>query len=92
MSNKKMPVYVGKAIYGYGRMIMCHLWANSEDELLQMIDIIGVNKKWIQKPPKASWLHFDICKSKRTLTIKNIELVERLRDREKKKDRLASPS
>jgi len=47
---------------------MCHMWSDhSEDELMQMADRIGVARKWIQRPPKASWVHFDIslgCKAK----------------------------
>lgn len=34
-----------------------------------MVDRIGVQRKWVQRPPKTSWLHFDIAKSKRTLAI-----------------------
>jgi len=47
---------------------MCHLWADSLDELLTMVDKIGVQRKWIQGHPElshgkhrnASWVHFDI--------------------------------
>jgi len=33
----------------FGRMKMSHMIADSTDELLQMVDNIGVNRKWIQK-------------------------------------------
>ena len=55
-----MAVYVDDVRNPYGRMIMCHMWADSLDELLTMADGIGVARKWLQKPPKASWVHFDI--------------------------------
>jgi hypothetical protein len=55
-----MTVYVDNARYPYGRMIMCHLWADTRDELLAMADRIGMQRKWLQQPPKASWVHFDI--------------------------------
>ncbi|MGD9766869.1 MAG: DUF4031 domain-containing protein [Pseudolabrys sp.] len=64
-----MPVYVDDVRHRYGRMVMCHMWADSRDELLAMADRIGVLRKWLQQPPKASWVHFDICIAKKTLAI-----------------------
>jgi hypothetical protein len=55
-----MTVYVDDVRHQFGRMIMCHCWADTLDELLAMMDRIGVDRKWIQQPPKASWVHFDI--------------------------------
>lgn len=40
------------------------------DWLLAMADHIGVTRKWLQQPPKASWVHFDIALSKRALAVK----------------------
>jgi hypothetical protein len=34
-----------------------------------MADRIGVQRKWLQQPPKASWVHFDIALSKKQLAI-----------------------
>ncbi len=59
-------------------MIMCHFWADTDEELLAMIDKIGVQRKWIQGHPdlsfgkhrNASWVHFDIALSKRLLAVK----------------------
>lgn len=34
-----------------------------------MMELIGVDTKWVQEPPHASWLHFDIAKTKRLLAI-----------------------
>jgi hypothetical protein len=65
-----VSVYVDDAIHRYGRMIMCHMWADTEAELLAMADAIGVARKWVQRPPKASWVHFDICKTKRALAVR----------------------
>lgn len=72
-----MSVYVDQPIFPCGRMMMCHLWADTLDELLAMVDRIGVDRKWIQGHPElsfgkhrsASWIHFDIAKGKRTLAI-----------------------
>lgn len=64
-----MTVYVDDVQHRYGRMLMCHMWADSMDELLAMADKIGVARKWLQRPPKASWVHFDICISKKKLAL-----------------------
>lgn len=72
-----MTVYVDPAVWPFGRMLMCHMWADSLDELLAMVDRIGVPRKWIQGHPtlslpqarKASWVHFDISRGKRDLAI-----------------------
>jgi Protein of unknown function (DUF4031) len=55
-----VTVYVDDVRHQFGRMIMCHMWADSLDELLLMADRIGVQRKWLQTPPKASWVHFDV--------------------------------
>jgi hypothetical protein len=63
-----MAVYVDDVRLPFGRMIMCHMWADTLDELLAMADRIGVQRKWIQGHPTlsfgkhrmASWVHFDI--------------------------------
>lgn len=70
-----MTVYVDDVRHDFGRMVMCHMWANTDEELLAMADHIGVARKWIQGHPvlshgkhrSASWVHFDIslgCKAK----------------------------
>lgn len=64
-----MTVYVDHPRRRLGYMIMCHLWADTTDELLAMVDLIGVDRKWLQEPPKAKWTHFDISKGKRVLAV-----------------------
>lgn len=59
-----MTVYVDDMRAPFGRLIMCHMIADSSDELLTMADRIGVARKWIQKAGTAHE-HFDICLSKR---------------------------
>lgn len=44
---------------------MCHMIADGPDELHAMADRIGVARRWFQAPPKASFWHYDIAKSKR---------------------------
>lgn len=55
-----MSVYVDNMRAGYGRMVMCHMVADSRDELLAMADRIGVARKWIQQAG-THLEHFDIC-------------------------------
>ena len=64
-----MTVYVDAAEHPYRGMLMCHLWADTLEELYAMVDRIGVQRKWLQQPPKASWVHFDIAKTKKALAI-----------------------
>ena len=65
-----MSVYVDKAVYGYGRMVMCHMIADTPKELHEMAAEIGVKRRWFQAPPDASFWHYDVCKSKRALAVR----------------------
>lgn len=64
-----MTIYVDDVRHQFGRMVMCHMWADSLEELLAMADAIGVARRWLQQPPKASWTHFDIALSKKAAAI-----------------------
>ena len=65
-----MTVYVDDVRLSYRQMVMCHMWADTLDELLEFADKIAVPRKHLQKPPHASWVHFDIALSKKKLAIK----------------------
>src|SRR5260370_34514791 len=62
-------VYVDDMEADFGRMIMCHMIADSRTELLQMAGRIGVAARWIQYPHTYRE-HFDICKTKRGSAIR----------------------
>lgn len=62
-----MSVYVGPSIYPFGRMIMCHMVADSLEELHDMADKLGIARYHFQKGNGKP--HYDICKSKRILAI-----------------------
>jgi len=65
-----MSVYVDDFDAPYSRMLMCHMIADTSQELIEMAKKIEVNTKWIQKP--GTWKeHFDICKSKKAIAIRN---------------------
>lgn len=52
----------------FGRMVMCHMIADSTEELLAMADRIGVAREHIQDAGTARE-HFDISKGKRAQAI-----------------------
>ncbi len=64
-----MTVYVDNMKAPFSNMIMCHLFADTTEELLDMVDKIGVQRKWIQHPGTYRE-HFDIALSKRKLAVK----------------------
>lgn len=52
----------------FGRMKMSHMIADTTEELLEMADKIGLNKKWIQYP-NTKKEHFDVSISLRKKAI-----------------------
>lgn len=65
-----MAVYVDDMEASYGRMVMCHMLADTTAELLAMANRIGVDTKWIQKAGTYQE-HFDIAKTKRALAVQH---------------------
>ena len=63
-----MAVYVDDMRAPYGRMVMCHMTADSREELDAMADRIGVNRRWIQYPGTHKE-HYDIALCKRELAV-----------------------
>lgn len=72
-------VYIDNMNAPFGRMKMCHMIADTTEELLQMVDKIGVQRKWIQYAGTYSE-HFDISMAKKKLAIaagaKEITMME----------------
>lgn len=64
-----MAVYVDDVRLPFRSMVMCHMWADTRTELLAMADRIGVARRWIQVPPDATWVHFDISLRKKDLAL-----------------------
>lgn len=63
-----MTVYVDDMKARFGRLIMCHMIADTDDELHAMADRIGVARRWHQSPPRHH-SHYDIAQSKKSLAI-----------------------
>jgi hypothetical protein len=62
-----VSVYVDDMRANYGRMVMCHMIADTLEELLGMADKIGVQRKWLQDAKAKP--HFDIALVKRALAV-----------------------
>lgn len=62
-----MTVYVDHARHPLGRMLMCHMLADTLEELHAMADRIGVARRHFQA--KAGAPHYDICQAKRRLAV-----------------------
>lgn len=82
-----MTVYIDNAFLPYGRMLMCHMIADTEEELHKMAEKIGIERRWYQS--KSSVPHYDVSKGKRILAIAlgaqevtSKELVKIARDRQ----------
>lgn len=63
-----MPVYVDTMRAQFGPMKMCHMVADTTDELLAMADRIAVDPRWIQDAGTYRE-HFDIALSKRARAV-----------------------
>lgn len=63
-------VYVDSFNAPFRGMIMCHMMADTTEELLGMVDKIGVQRKWIQDKG-TSREHFDISLTKKKLALQH---------------------
>ena len=61
-------VYVDDAKLKFGRMTMCHMIADTTDELVAMADKLGVARKWIQAA-ETYREHFDVCVTMRAKAV-----------------------
>ena len=88
-----MSVYVDNMRAPFGRMVMCHMLADNDEELHAMADRIGVSRRWHQKAGTPH-SHYDIALSKRALAVAAgaVEIDKRgLHDLLKRKRLAAAP-
>lgn len=62
-----MAVYVDAGRNPYQGMLMCHMIADTLDELHGMASRLGLRAAWFQN---KSFPHYDICQAKRRLALK----------------------
>lgn len=70
-----MTVYIDTARNKFGRMIMCHMIADTPSELHKMAAAIGLQRQWYQSPDKASFPHYDLSLSQRYNAVFNGAVV-----------------
>ncbi|WP_338662597.1 DUF4031 domain-containing protein [Pararoseomonas sp. SCSIO 73927] len=63
-----MTVYVDDMRARLGKMILCHMIADTDEELHAMAARIGVSRRWHQAPPQHD-SHYDVALSKRALAV-----------------------
>lgn len=63
-----MSVYVDDSKNKFGRMLMCHMIADTLPELHIMAVRLGLHPNWFQED--ASFPHYDICQQKREKALK----------------------
>jgi len=82
-----VSVYVDNMTARYGRMVMCHMLADTEAELHAMAGRIGVARRWHQGD------HYDICLAKKALAIQAgaIEITQRQAVEIRRRARAARP-
>lgn len=63
-----MPVYVDDVFIPFGRMKMCHMIADTEEELHEMARKIGLRREWFQDTSRP---HYDVSKTKRAEAVRH---------------------
>lgn len=73
-----MPVYVDDARRPLRNMLMCHMLADTTEELVAMANRIGIARRWIQRPGSPDE-HFDIAQVMRAKAVAAgaVEITER---------------
>lgn len=73
-----MTIYVDQPRWRLGRMKMCHMTADTEKELHEMAECLGLKREWFQS--HTILLHYDICKAKRAKAIRLGAVIQSTKD------------
>lgn len=65
-----MTVHVDDAVHPWRDRLWAHLFCSDLDELHAFAARLGLSRGWFQRPPKASWPHYDVTESKRAEAIR----------------------
>jgi hypothetical protein len=71
-----MALYVDDPRHPLGRMKMCHMTADSLEELHAAADRLGLKRDWYQGPPKTERPHYDISLSRRRRAVEELDAQE----------------
>lgn len=87
-------LYIDNARNPYGNMVMCHMIADTNEELVEAAQKLGLKPEWIQKEGTAQE-HFDVSaaikqKAIRELGARAISKREIIRIIQGKRDRIRS--
>lgn len=63
-----MAVYVDDQRNSFGRMVMCHLVADTPEELHAMAERLGLRREWFQDKP--GFPHYDVSLGKRAEAVR----------------------
>lgn len=67
----RTPIYVDEPIFSWRGKNWCHMFCADLDKLHVFAARLGLRRGWFQKPPKASWCHYDLTEAKRWQAIRN---------------------
>jgi hypothetical protein len=91
-----MTVYVDDSRNPFGNMFMCHMMADSLEELHKFAKKVGLKRQYFQS---SRFPHYDLCLSKRALALRlgatsctTRDLVRRYRVHHWEKDRRVVPA
>lgn len=65
-----MSVYVDNGRKRYRGLLMCHMVADTDEELHAMADVLGIDRKHHQCAGTEK-SHYDICQEKRAIAVKH---------------------
>jgi hypothetical protein len=64
-----VSVYVDSEQNRFRHMVMCHMVADTLDELHEMAQRLGLRREWFQTS-RSGMPHYDICQTKRVQAVR----------------------